>query len=248
MAVNDAKTKHFFDNRYGTGQSTLDGIIRATNVLFAGRTVVTVGYGWCGRGFAMRSKAMGAHVIVTEVDPIKALEATMDGFTVMPMAEAVKHGDIYCTLTGDIHVLREEHFRDMKDGAIICNSGHFDIEIDIPALKKISREFNQEVRQLVDEYILPNGNRIYLLAEGRLVNLSCAEGHPASVMDMSFSVQALASEYAVESKGKLPKKVNEIPDAIDEKVSQLKLASMGIQIDSLTEEQKKYLSSWDIGT
>ncbi|MBI1884364.1 MAG: adenosylhomocysteinase [Chlamydiae bacterium] len=248
VAVNDAATKHFFDNRYGTGQSTLDGIIRATNVLLAGKIVVTAGYGWCGKGFAMRAKGMGSQVIVTEVDPIRALEAAMDGFWVMPMSQAAAVGDVFCTLTGDTHVLREEHFLKMKEGAILCNSGHFNVEIDIPALERLAKKVTRGVRDFIDEYVLPSGRRVYLLAEGRLVNLSTAEGHPASVMDMSFSVQALASEYAVKHAKELQAKVYDVPKAIDEWVSRLKLQAMGIQIDELTEEQKKYLSSWQEGT
>ncbi|MBI1870103.1 MAG: adenosylhomocysteinase [Chlamydiae bacterium] len=248
VAVNDADTKHFFDNRYGTGQSTLDGIIRATNVLIAGRSVVTAGYGWCGKGFAMRARGMGANVIVTEVNPIRALEAAMDGFLVMTMEEAAQIGDIFCTLTGDIHVLRKEHFAKMKDGAIICNSGHFNVEIDIPALEKLSVKVNHDIRDFIDEYVLPGGRRLFLLAQGRLVNLSTAEGHPASVMDMSFSVQALTCEYAVKHAKELKTKVYDVPKEIDEWVSRLKLQTMGLKIDELTEEQKKYLSSWQEGT
>jgi adenosylhomocysteinase len=248
FAVNDAATKHFFDNRYGTGQSTIDGIVRATNVLLAGKVVVTAGYGWCGKGFAMRARGMGAKVIVTEIDPIRALEAAMDGFWVMPMEQASELGEVFCTLTGNTHVLREEHFLKMKDGAIICNSGHFNVEIDIPRLEKLAKKVNRNVREYVDEYTLPNQRKIYLIAEGRLVNLSTAEGHPASVMDMSFSVQALTCEYAVKHAQELAAKVYDVPKSIDEWVSQLKLQSMGIQIDTLTEEQKKYLSSWQEGT
>ncbi|MFC1615490.1 adenosylhomocysteinase [Patescibacteria group bacterium] len=247
IAVNDAKTKNLFDNRYGTGQSTLDGIIRATDILIAGKNVVVAGYGWCGRGFAMRARGMGAKVIVIEVDKIKALEATMDGFSVMTIAEASKIGDLFCTLTGDIHVIRKEHFEAMKDGAIVCNSGHFDVEIDIPALAKMSDKINKDVRNYVDEYVIGN-KRIYILADGRLVNLAAGEGHPASVMDMSFSTQALASEYAVKNSEKLEKKVYNVPEEIENYVAELKLKSMGIEIDKLTEEQEKYLASWEIGT
>jgi len=246
IAVNDAMTKHFFDNRYGTGQSTVDGIIRATDVLLAGRRVVVAGYGWCGRGFANRVRGMGALTAVTEVDPIRALEAHMDGFMVMPMSEAAKWGDLFCTLTGDVSVLRREHFEAMKDNVIVCNSGHFNVEIDIPALEAMAKEKRAGVRRNVDQYILPNGNRINLLAEGRLINLAAAEGHPASVMDMSFAVQALATEYAVHTA--LPLGVHPVPPEIDDTVSKLKLASLGIAIDELTPEQKAYLASWQEGT
>lgn len=248
FAVNDALTKHFFDNRYGTGQSTLDGIIRATNVLLAGRTVVVAGYGWCGRGFALRAKGLGAKVVVTEIDAIKAIEAAMDGFEVMSMSQAAKIGDIFCTLTGDINVIRPEHFKKMKNGAIVCNSGHFNVELDLPGLKKISRIVRQGVRNFVDEYVLKNGKSIFVLAEGRLINLAAAEGHPASVMDMSFAVQALTSEYLVKHRGQFEPKVYRPPDFIDEVVSKMKLKAMGIQIDRLTPEQKRYLSSWQEGT
>jgi adenosylhomocysteinase len=248
IAVNDADTKHLFDNRYGTGQSTLDGIIRATDILLAGKTIVTGGYGWCGRGFAMRARGMGANVIVTEVDPIKAVEAAMDGFRVMPMIEAAPQADLICTLTGDIHVVREEHFKVMKDGCMVCNSGHFDVELDLVALNAISKSVRKDVRNFVDEHTLEDGRKVYVLAEGRLINLSAAEGHPASVMDMSFATQALASEYAVQQKGKLGKKVYKVPQEIDNWVASLKLSTMGIAIDELTEEQRKYLSSWDMGT
>lgn len=247
IAVNDAKTKNLFDNRYGTGQSTIDGIIRATDMLLAGKYVVAAGYGWCGRGFALRARGMGAKVIITEVDAIKALEAAMDGFDVMKMTDAAKIGDLFCTLTGDIHVIRKEHFEKMKDGAIVCNSGHFDVEIDIPALEKLSEKINKDVRHCVDEYILEN-KKIYILAEGRLVNLAAAEGHPASVMDMSFSTQALAAEYAAKNNGGLAKKVYNVPEEIEKNVADLKLESMGIEIDKLTDEQEKYLSSWEMGT
>jgi len=248
IAVNDADTKHFFDNRYGTGQSTVDGIVRATNVLLAGKVVVTGGYGWCGKGFAMRTRGMGAKVIVTEVDPLRALEAAMDGFQVMTMHEAAKVGEVFCTLTGDTKVIREEHFLVMKDGAILCNSGHFNVEIDIPVLEKLAKKVNRNVRDYVDEFIMPDNRRIYLIAEGRLVNLATAEGHPASVMDMSFSVQALASEYVVKNQGKLAARVHDVPKAIDEWVAKLKLQSMGIKIDELTPEQIRYLNSWNEGT
>ena len=248
IAVNDADTKHLFDNRYGTGQSTVDGIMRATDMLIAGKTVVTAGYGWCGRGFATRVRGMGASVIVTEVDAIRALEATMDGFRVMPMAQAAKVGDLFCTLTGDIHVLRKEHFEKMKDGAIVANSGHFDVEIDIPALASLAKKVNKDVRHCVDEYILKDGRRIFLLAEGRLINLAAAEGHPASVMDMSFSVQALTTEWAIKNAAKLEPQVYAVPKTIDEWVARLKLKSMGVAIDKLTAEQKHYLASWDMGT
>ncbi len=248
VAVNDAATKQMFDNRYGTGQSTLDGIIRATDILIAGKTVVVAGYGWCGRGFAIRSRGMGANVVVTEIDPIKALEAVMDGFRVMPMAEAAKIGDLFCTLTGDINVLRPEHFAVMKDGAIVSNSGHFNVEIDIPGLEKMSTEVKKDVRNFVDAYIQSDGRRIYLLGEGRLINLAAAEGHPASVMDMSFATQALATEFCLQNKGKLGNKVYYVPQEIEEWVATLKLQSMNVDIDQLTAEQKKYLASWTMGT
>ena len=247
IAVNDADTKHFFDNRYGTGQSTIDGIIRATNILFAGSTVVVSGYGWCGRGFASRAKGMGANVIVTEVDPLRALEAVMDGFSVMPMEKASYIGDVFVTLTGDIHVLSAKYFKNMKDGAIIANSGHFDVEIDVPALEKMSKS-KKRVREFVDEYTMQNGRRICLLGEGRLINLASAEGHPAMVMDMSFANQSLSAEYIAKNYKKLEKKVYNVPQDIDKAISKLKLNSMGIEIDTLTSEQKKYLSSWEIGT
>ena len=248
IAVNDADTKHLFDNRYGTGQSTLDGILRATNKLFAGLKFVVVGYGWCGRGVAMRAKGAGARVIVTEINPIRALEATMDGFDVMPMSQAAVEGDVFVTLTGNKHVLRPEHFKKMKDGAILCNSGHFDVEIDLPGLKKLSNKVNKQVRPLVDEYLLPKGKRLYVLAEGRLVNLACATGHPASVMDMSFATQGLCAPYAVKMGKGLGNVVNPVPVAIEQRVSTLKLLSMGIQIDRLTPEQVKYLASYEEGT
>jgi len=247
IAVNDACTKHLFDNRYGTGQSTLDGMIRATNKLVAGTTVVVCGYGWCGRGFAYRARGLGANVIVCEVNHLKALEAVMDGFRVMPMEEAAELGDFFCTLTGDINVIAKQHFPLMKDKAIIANSGHFDVEIDIKSLDEMAVE-KKEVKPLIKEYTLENKKRIYLLAEGRLVNLACAEGHPAEVMDLSFANQALSCEYIARFKDKLEKKVYKVPDEIDYHVAELKTESMGIKIDELTEEQKKYLSSWQEGT
>ena len=247
IAVNEALTKHLFDNRYGTGQSTIDGILRATNRLLAGSTFVVAGYGWCGKGVAMRAKGMGADVIVTEVDPIKAIEARMDGFRVMPMIEAAKIGDFFCTVTGNIHVIREEHFKVMKDGAIVCNSGHFNVEIDIPALERLAVK-KERIRPFVDEYTLPDGRRIYLLAEGRLVNLAAAEGHPASVMDMSFANQALSAEYLVKEGKNLKPDVYTVPEEIDRKVAELKLKAMGIEIDELTPEQVEYLNSWEMGT
>ena len=248
IAVNDAKTKNMFDNRYGTGQSTVDGIIRATDVLLAGKTVVTVGYGWCGRGFANRCRGMGANVVVTEIDPIKALEAAMDGFRVMKMEDASSVGDIFCTLTGNKHVLRDEHFANMKDGAIVANSGHFDVEIDIPALENLAKQVNRGVRNNVDEYTLKNNHRIFLLGEGRLINLAAAEGHPASVMDMSFATQALATSYMAKHGEELKSAVYDPPFEIEDEVSRLKLAAMGLEIDELTEEQIAYLSDWHEGT
>jgi adenosylhomocysteinase len=247
IAVNDAKTKNMFDNRYGTGQSTLDGIVRATDVLLAGKNMVVAGYGWCGKGFAMRARGMGAKVIVTEVDPIKALEAAMDGFQVMTMTEASKVGDIFCTITGDKHVITGAHFKNMKDGSMVCNSGHFDVEIDIPALAKLSKKITKQVRTNVDEYLVGK-NRIYLLAEGRLVNLAAAEGHPASVMDMSFSTQALAAQSVATAKKKLEIKVHNVSEEIENKVATLKLKSLGIQIDKLTPAQAEYLAGWESGT
>lgn len=246
VAVNDAKTKNLFDNRYGTGQSTLDGIIRATGVLIAGSTVVVAGYGWCGKGFAMRARGMGAHVIVTEVDPVKALEAVMDGFRVMPMQDAAPVGDIFCTVTGDIDVLTKEHFPRMKDGAILCNSGHFDVEINLKELATMGT-VRKDVQKNVDEYTV-NSKRLYVIGEGRLVNLAAAEGHPASVMDMSFATQALASAWVVANKEKLEPRVYEVPDEIEDRVATLKLAAMGVTVDTLTPEQQKYLSSWQEGT
>ena len=248
IAVNDAATKHLFDNRYGTGQSTVDGIIRATDFLMAGKKVVAAGYGWCGRGFAMRARGMGAIVIVTEVDAIKALEASMDGFTVMPMAEAAKVGELFVTLTGNKSVIRAEHFRAMKDRAVVANSGHFNVELDIPALKKLSKKVVRNVRHCVDEYVLKNNKRIYLLGEGRLINLAAAEGHPASVMDMSFATQALQAEYVVKNQRKLSVAVHDVPMEIEQQVSRLKLKSMSIQIDKLTAEQIAYLASSGEGT
>jgi len=248
VAVNDAASKHLFDNRYGTGQSTVDGIIRATDLLMAGKNVVAAGYGWCGRGFAMRARGMGALVIVTEIDPIKALEASMDGFRVMPMSEAAGIGDLFVTLTGNKNVLRGEHFRAMKDRAVVANSGHFNVEIDIPALKKMSKKVRRDIRRCVDEYILGNGRRIHLLAEGRLVNLAAAEGHPASVMDMSFSTQALQAEYIVKKRCKLAVGVHDVPMEIEQQVCSLKLKSMSLGIDKLTAEQVEYLASSGEGT
>jgi len=247
ISVNDANTKHLFDNRYGTGQSTVDGIIRATNRLLAGSAFVVSGYGWCGRGVAIRAKGHGAHVIVCEVDPLKALEAVMDGFQVMPIAKAAPLGDIFCTLTGDINVIRKEHFLMMKDGAIISNSGHFDVELDLPGLKAVSTA-TRSIREFVDEFTLKNGRNIYLLGEGRLVNLAAAEGHPSSVMDMSFANQALCAEYIAAEHKNLEKKVYSVPQHIDQEIARLKLASMNVEIDTLTPEQEKYLSSWEMGT
>jgi len=247
IAVNDAMTKHFFDNRYGTGQSTLDGIIRATNILLAGKTFVVAGYGWCGRGLASRARGMGSNVIVTEIDPLPALEAVMDGFRVMPMAEAAKIGDIFVTVTGDMNVIDKHHFEAMKDGAIVANSGHFNVEINIPALEemKVSKKL---VRPYTDMYEMRDGRQIVLLAEGRLINLASAEGHPASVMDMSFANQALAAEYMLKNADKLENKVYSVPDAIDREIARIKLAAMGVSIDQLTAEQEKYLNSWEEGT
>jgi adenosylhomocysteinase len=247
MNVNDADTKHFFDNRYGTGQSTLDGIIRATNILLAGKTIVVVGYGWCGKGTAMRAKGMGANVIVTEIDPVKAIEAAMDGFRVMPMAEAATYGDMFITVTGNKHVIRGEHFDVMKDGAIVCNSGHFDIEIDLEALKSKSSEV-RVVRPFTEEYVLKSGKSIVVLGEGRLINLAAAEGHPSAVMDMSFANQALACEYLVKNKGKLEPGLHSIPKELDREIASLKLKAMGITIDTLTAEQISYMNSWTSGT
>ncbi|MDR2860305.1 MAG: adenosylhomocysteinase [Elusimicrobiota bacterium] len=247
IAVNDALTKHLFDNRYGTGQSTIDGIIRATNVLLAGKVIVVAGYGWCGRGFAMRAKGLGAHTVVTEVDHLKAIEAAMDGFEVMPMKEAAKKGDIFVTLTGDLNVIDKQHFPLMKDGAIICNSGHFNDEINITALKEMSSS-SKIVRDFVEEYTLKSGKKVCILADGRLINLSAAEGHPASVMDMSFANHALSAEYLVKNYKNLEKKVYVVPEKIDTDIARLKLNAMGIKIDALTDQQKKYLNSWKSGT
>jgi adenosylhomocysteinase len=246
IAVNDSNTKHMFDNRYGTGQSTLDGVVRATNLLLAGSTVVVAGYGWCGRGVASRARGAGAHVIVTEVDPLPALEARMDGFEVRPMAEAAPVGDLFVTLTGNIHVVRPEHFAAMKDGAIVCNSGHFNVELDLEGLARIASG-RRYVREMVEEFVV-KGRRIMVLAEGRLINLAAAEGHPASVMDMSFANQALAAEVLSKDAGKLSKSVHRLPAAVDQEIARLKLQSMGITIDSLTPEQVEYLASWDAGT
>ncbi len=247
LAVNDACTKHFFDNRYGTGQSTLDGIIRATNILLAGKTLVVSGYGWCGRGIAMRGKGMGAHVIVIEVDPLKAIEAVMDGFRVMPIMDAARIGDIFVTVTGDKHVIDKHHMEVMKDSAIICNSGHFNVEINIPSLEEMAVK-KRRIRQFVDEYTLKDGRQIFLLGEGRLINLAAAEGHPASVMDMSFANQALCLEYIVKNMQQLENRVYGVPEAVDMQIARLKLDAMGVKIDTLTEEQKIYLSSWQEGT
>jgi adenosylhomocysteinase len=248
IAVNDASTKHLFDNRYGTGQSTIDGIIRATDILLAGKRVVVAGYGWCGKGVSSRARGMGAKVIVTEVDPIRALEAAMDGFEVMTMKEAARVGDLFITLTGDMHVIGEEHLKLLKDGAILANSGHFDIEIDLKSLKKMATKEEKNVRNHVDAYVLPGGKRIYLVGEGRLVNLAAAEGHPASVMDMSFATQALASEWAVKNRHQLTPKIYDVPRAVEDWVAELKLGSMGIRIDKLSKEQETYLTSWNVGT
>jgi len=247
IAVNDAATKHLFDNRYGTGQSTVDGVIRATNKLLAGAAFVVCGYGWCGRGVAMRAKGMASRVIVVEVDPLRALEATMDGYEVTTIKEASKIGDVFVTTTGDTSVIRREHFLLMKDGAIVANSGHFNVELDIPALASLSRK-NRYIREFVQEYTLKSGRRVYVLGEGRLVNLAAAEGHPAQVMDMSFANQALSAEYIAKNYRKLKQDVYKVPEAIDRNIADLKLRSMGIKIDSLTKEQKKYLASWEIGT
>jgi adenosylhomocysteinase len=247
IAVNDAMTKHFFDNRYGTGQSTVDGIVRATNVLLAGKTFVISGYGWCGRGLASRARGLGASVVITEVDPLPALEAVMDGFRVLPMAEAAPLGDIFCTVTGDVNVIDGSHFEVMKDGAIVSNSGHFNVEVNIPALEAMSRE-KRRVREFVEQYTLKDGRRINLLGEGRLINLAAAEGHPASVMDMSFANQALAAEYVVQQHATLGKDVYRIPAELDREIARLKLQAMGARIDALTAAQQKYLASWDMGT
>lgn len=248
VSVNDAETKYLFDNRYGTGQSTVDGIVRATNVLLAGRIVVVAGYGWCGRGFAMRCRGMGSKVVVTEVEPIRALEATMDGFDVMPMARAARIGDIFCTLTGNKSVIREEHFRVMKEGAIVANSGHFNVELDLVALTRMSRKIVKGVRPGVDQYLLKSGRSVFVVGEGRLVNLACAEGHPAAVMDMSFATQALMTEHVVRNRGKLAVKVHDVPRSIEQLIATLKLKSMKTVIDRLTPEQERYLKSWQEGT
>jgi len=247
IAVNDAATKHFFDNRYGTGQSTVDGIVRATNRLIAGSTFVVCGYGWCGKGLAMRARGMGANVIVTEIDPLPALEAVMDGFRVMPIKEAVSTGDFFCTVTGNINVIRKEHFAAMKDGSIVSNSGHFNVELGLDGLNAITKK-KRMIRDLVEEHTLRNGRRVYVLAEGRLVNLACAEGHPASVMDMSFANQALSAAYLVERGRRLENKVYTVPGEIDRNIAKMKLATLGVNIDALTKEQKIYLSSWEMGT
>ena len=247
ISVNDADTKHLFDNRYGTGQSTIDGIIRATNRLLAGSTFVVCGYGWCGRGVAARAKGHGAHVIVCEVDPLRALEAVMDGYQVMPISKAAPLGDFFCTLTGDINVIRKEHFLGMKDGAIVSNSGHFDVELDLPGLKEISVS-TRRIRDFVEEYTLESGRRIYVLGEGRLVNLAAAEGHPSSVMDMSFANQALSAQYMAKNHKGLERKVYPVPKEIDKEIARLKLESLGVEIDSLTPEQERYLACWEMGT
>ena len=247
IAVNDAETKHFFDNRYGTGQSTLDGILRATNRLIAGSAFVVCGYGWCGRGVAMRARGMGASVIVTEVDSLRALEAVMDGYRVMPIEEAASEGDFFCTVTGDIHVLRREHFLRMKDGAVVCNAGHFNVEVDLIGLKEVTQA-NRPIRDFVEEYLLQNGRRVYVLGEGRLINLASAEGHPSSVMDMSFANQALCAAHLLSHGKELENRVYGVPRAIDERIAKLKLESMGVRIDVLTDEQKTYLASWEQGT
>jgi adenosylhomocysteinase len=247
ISVNDADTKHMFDNRYGTGQSTIDGLLRATNILLAGRRFVVAGYGWCGRGLASRARGLGAHVIVLEVDPRRALEAVMDGFEVMPVAEAAKVGDVFITATGDINVIRKEHMHSLKDGAILANTGHFNVELDIPGLAELA-DGVREVRPLVQEYAMPDGRRIYLLAEGRLLNLAAAEGHPAAVMDMSFANQALSAEFMARNAGSLERRVYAVPKEIDEQIAKLKLETMGVGIDALTPEQERYLASWDQGT
>jgi adenosylhomocysteinase len=247
IAVNDAETKHFFDNRYGTGQSTIDGIIRATNRLMAGSSFVVAGYGWCGKGLALRAKGMGANVIVAEVNPLKALEAVMDGYRVLPMARAAKEGDVFCTVSGNVSVIRKEHFLKMKDGAIVANSGHFNVELDLEGLEAITAS-RKEIRDFVEEFQLKNGRRIYLLGEGRLINLASAEGHPSAVMDMSFANQALATEYLVRNHRILEGKVYPVPQEVDQKIALMKLQSMGVEIDQLSEDQKHYLSSWEKGT
>jgi adenosylhomocysteinase len=247
IAVNDAQTKHFFDNRYGTGQSTMDGVIRATNILLAGKNVVVVGYGWCGKGCAMRARGLGANVIVTEVNPIRAIEAVMDGFRVMPMQEAAKEGDVFVTVTGNRHVIDKKHFEAMKDGAIVCNSGHFDLELNLESLAAMSKS-REQIRPFMEEFTLNNGRRVLVLGEGRLINLAAAEGHPASVMDMSFANQALAVEYLVKNKGKLSNNVHVLPADVDTDIATLKLKAMGVSIDVLTPEMTEYMNSWTIGT
>ncbi|WP_373532133.1 adenosylhomocysteinase [Vampirovibrio sp.] len=247
IAVNDAQTKHFFDNRYGTGQSTMDGIIRATNILLAGKNVVVVGYGWCGKGCAMRARGLGANVIVTEINPIRAIEAVMDGFRVMPMTEAAKEGDVFVTVTGNRHVIDKKHFEAMKDGAIVCNSGHFDLELNLEALAAMSKG-RQQIREFMEEFTMSNGRRVLVLGEGRLINLAAAEGHPASVMDMSFANQALAVEYLVKNKGKLSNNVHVLPASFDHDIATLKLQAMGVSIDVLTSEMTEYMNSWTVGT
>jgi adenosylhomocysteinase len=247
IAVNDALTKHLFDNRYGTGQSTLDGIIRATNVLLAGLNVVVAGYGWCGRGVAMRARGLGANVIVTEIDPTKAIEAVMDGYRVMSMAEAARIGDVFVTVTGNKHVIRREHFEELKNGAILCNSGHFNVEIDLEALGRMAGS-RRETREFVEEFAFRDGRRIYVLGEGRLINLAAAEGHPASVMDMSFANQALSAEFMVKNHASLEKRVYSVPEDLDKQVAKMKLESMGVKIDRLTPEQEAYLAGWSEGT
>src|SRR5216683_428098 len=247
VAVNDALTKHLFDNRYGTGQSTLDGIIRATNRLIAGSIFVVSGYGWCGKGIAMRAKGMGADVVVTEIDPLRGLEAVMDGFRVMPIADAAKIGDFFCTATGNVHVIRKEHFEKMKDGAIVANSGHFNVELDLDGLRTLSKD-QTTIREFVEQYTLKNGKRVIVLGEGRLVNLAAAEGHPSSVMDMSFANQALCSEWMVKNHAKLERQVYSVPVEIDKEIARLKLKAMGVKLDVLTKEQEKYLNSWELGT
>jgi len=247
IAVNDSMTKHFFDNRYGTGQSTIDGIVRATNVLLAGKNFVVCGYGWCGKGLSMRARGIGSNVIVTEVDPVAAVEAVMDGFRVMPMDEAAAIGDIFCTVTGDVNVIDKGDFEKMKDGAIVANSGHFNVEINIPALEKMATG-KRKMREFVDQYTLADGRKINLLAEGRLINLSAAEGHPASVMDMSFANQAMSAEYMAQNAAKLDRTVHRLPEELDREIARIKLAGMGIHIDQLSDEQKKYLTSWEAGT
>jgi adenosylhomocysteinase len=247
IAVNDANTKHLFDNRYGTGQSTVDGIMRATNILFAGSVVVVCGYGWCGRGVASRARGLGARVIVTEVDPLRGLEAVMDGYEVMPLTRAARLGDVFVTLAGNTKVIAAKHFRAMKNGAIVCNSGHFNVELDLDALKGLARR-KRRCREMVEEYTLENNRRIFVLAEGRLVNLAAAEGHPSAVMDMSFANQALAAEYLAKEGGRLERRVYAVPAHIDREIARLKLATMKVTIDSLTVEQRKYLASWELGT